>query len=119
MYRLTNLPDKLILRSSSRRQDHSRQQDGVFPFFGQWSPRSLGLKCGRGRRRDSTLGSWPWDYTASMARDQEIEAIFTTADDQMQGLWGLHRCLKAATDSAAPEALIPYRKRHLMAVWTN
>ena len=43
-----------------------------------------------------------------MARDQEIEAIFTTADDQMQGLWGLHRCLKAATDSAAPEALIPY-----------
>jgi hypothetical protein len=36
------------------RDDHSRQQDGVLPLFSHWSPRSLGLKCGRGRRGDST-----------------------------------------------------------------
>jgi hypothetical protein len=39
----------------SGRQDHRRKQDGVFPLFGHWSPRSLGLKCGRGRGKDSTL----------------------------------------------------------------
>jgi hypothetical protein len=43
-----------------------------------------------------------------MARDEGIETIFTTADDQMQGLWGLHRYLKTATDITAPEKLIPY-----------
>lgn len=40
-----------------------------------------------------------------MARDAHIEAIFTTADDQMQGLWGFHRYTKAATDIAAPDSL--------------
>lgn len=43
-----------------------------------------------------------------MARDGRIEAIFTTADDQMQGLWALHRYLKAATDLTRPETLAPY-----------
>jgi hypothetical protein len=38
----------------SSRQDHSRQQDGVFPLFGHGVPAALGLNCGRGRRRDST-----------------------------------------------------------------
>src|SRR5260370_11937139 len=42
-----------------------------------------------------------------MARDRKIEAIFTTADDQMQGLWGLHRYLKTATDITSPKELIP------------
>jgi len=43
-----------------------------------------------------------------MARDRQIEAIFTTADDQMQGLWGLHSYLKTATDITAPEKLVPH-----------
>jgi hypothetical protein len=46
-----------------------------------------------------------------MARDQYTEAIFTTADDQMQGLWGLHRYLKAATDITEPDALLPLLPR--------
>jgi hypothetical protein len=41
-----------------------------------------------------------------MSRDARTEAIFTTADDQMQGLWGLHRYLKAATDIIEPDALL-------------
>jgi len=55
-----------------------------------------------------------------MARDQEIEAIFTTADDQMQGLWGLHRYLKTATDITAPEKLVPFLPQgafHLTHYW--
>jgi hypothetical protein len=42
----------------------------------------------------------------AMARDGRTEAIFTTADDQMQALWGLHRYLKAAVESAEPESVI-------------
>lgn len=41
-----------------------------------------------------------------MARDKKTEAIFTTADDQMQGLWGLFRYLKAATDIVEPKFLL-------------
>jgi hypothetical protein len=41
-----------------------------------------------------------------MPRDARTEAIFTTADDQMQGLWGLHHYLKAATDITEPKKLI-------------
>lgn len=41
-----------------------------------------------------------------MARDQHTEAIFTTADDQMQGLWALHRYLKASTDITEPDVLL-------------
>jgi hypothetical protein len=43
-----------------------------------------------------------------MARNSQIEGIFTTADDQMQGLWGLHSYLKVATEITAREKLIPY-----------
>lgn len=55
-----------------------------------------------------------------MARDAQIEAIFTTADDQMQGLWGLHTYLKTATDITAPEKLIPFLPQgvfHLTHFW--
>jgi hypothetical protein len=41
-----------------------------------------------------------------MARDGRTQAIFTTADDQMQGLWALHRYLKAAADIAEPDKLV-------------
>src|SRR5262249_20006132 len=41
-----------------------------------------------------------------MTRNQHIEGIFTTADDQMQGLWGLHRYLKAAMHLAEPNAIV-------------
>ena len=30
-----------------------------------------------------------------MARDERTQAIFTTADDQIQGPWAMHRYLKA------------------------
>jgi len=53
-------------------------------------------------------GASALELFCAMARDQQIEAIFTTADDQMQGLWGLHSYLKAATDITSPEKLIPY-----------
>lgn len=43
-----------------------------------------------------------------MARNARTEAIFTTADDQMQGLWGLHRYLKAAAESVEPESLVSH-----------
>jgi hypothetical protein len=36
-------------------------------------------------------------------RDECTEAIFTTADDQLQGLWGWHRYVEAATNMAAPD----------------
>jgi len=35
-----------------------------------------------------------------MRRDTEIEGVFTTADDAIQGLWALHMYLKAAADIA-------------------
>ena len=57
-----------------------------------------------------------------MARDQGIEAIFTTADDQMQGLWGLHSYLKTATDITAPEKLVrqlPQGAFRLTHFWTR
>jgi hypothetical protein len=41
-----------------------------------------------------------------MARDSEVEAIFTTADDAMQGLWALHRYLKAATDTTDEQSVV-------------
>jgi len=41
-----------------------------------------------------------------MARDGRTEAIVTTADDQMQGLWGFHRYLQAATDITEPKSLL-------------
>ena len=41
-----------------------------------------------------------------MARDGPTEAIFTTADDQMQGLWGFHRYVQAATDVTPPDSLL-------------
>ena len=41
-----------------------------------------------------------------MARDTTIESIFTTADDAMQGLWGLHVFTKAALDVADRHELI-------------
>jgi hypothetical protein len=41
-----------------------------------------------------------------VARDERTEAIFTTADDQMQGLWGFHRYVQAATDITKPDALL-------------
>jgi hypothetical protein len=41
-----------------------------------------------------------------VARDGRTEAIFTTADDQMQGLWGFHRYVKAALDITKPEDLL-------------
>jgi hypothetical protein len=44
-----------------------------------------------------------------MARDTQTQTIFTTADDQMQGLWGLHHYLVAATDLIKPNELL----RHL------
>jgi hypothetical protein len=40
-----------------------------------------------------------------MARDSQIEAIFTTADDAMQGLWALHMYLKAATDTTDEQSI--------------
>jgi hypothetical protein len=42
-----------------------------------------------------------------MARDSEIEAIFTTADDAMQGLWALHMYLKAATNATDEQSIVP------------
>lgn len=41
-----------------------------------------------------------------MARDEFTQAIFTTADDQMQGLWGFHRYVKAAVDTTQPDSLL-------------
>jgi len=41
-----------------------------------------------------------------MARDAEVEAIFTTADDAMQGLWALHMYLKAAADATDEQSIV-------------
>jgi hypothetical protein len=38
-----------------------------------------------------------------MARDGLTEAIFTTADDQIQGLWAWHRYAEQAINMAAPD----------------
>ena len=35
-----------------------------------------------------------------MAPDMQILEMFTTADDSMQGLWGLHRYVQAAHETA-------------------
>jgi hypothetical protein len=43
---------------------------------------------------------------SSMTRDGRTKAIFTTADDQMQGLWGFHRYVQAATDITEPNSLL-------------
>lgn len=57
-----------------------------------------------------------------MPRDAIIEAIFTTADDQMQALWGLHRYLKATTDITHPESVAPHlpqRKFQITHEWAR
>jgi hypothetical protein len=41
-----------------------------------------------------------------MARDPEIEAVFITADDAMQGLWALHTYLKVATDATEEQSIV-------------
>jgi hypothetical protein len=41
-----------------------------------------------------------------MGRDSEVEAIFTSADDAMQGLWGLHMFLKAAMDATDEQSIV-------------
>jgi len=43
-----------------------------------------------------------------MARDPEIEGIFTIADDAMQGLWALHMYLKASTEIADGQNIVPH-----------
>jgi hypothetical protein len=40
-----------------------------------------------------------------MSRDPIIEEIFLTADDAMQGLWGLHSYVKAAVETADREEM--------------
>jgi hypothetical protein len=40
-----------------------------------------------------------------MSRDAIVEEIFLTADDAIQGLWGLHSYMKAAVETAQREAI--------------
>jgi len=57
-----------------------------------------------------------------MTRDTRTEAIFTTADDQMQGLWGFHCYVKAATDIVEPDALLnqlPHKAFRLTHEWVR
>ncbi len=57
-----------------------------------------------------------------MARDGRTQAIFTTADDQMQGLWAMHRYLNAAAGIAEPDkivSLMPQGKFLLTHEWVR
>jgi hypothetical protein len=40
-----------------------------------------------------------------MSRDPIIEEVFLTADDAIQGLWGLHSYVKAAVETADREGV--------------
>ena len=57
-----------------------------------------------------------------MSRDKTVEAIFTTADDALQGLFGLHACINAAYELVPKDQLVkrlPKGKFRLTHEWVR